>query len=62
MFIDMTGTWCFGVPLGLLGAFVWKLPVAGVYALLSLEECIRFAISMAVFRRKTWMHRLQAEA
>ena len=61
MFIDMTGTWCFGVPLGLLGAFVWKLPVAGVYALLSLEECIRFAISMAVFRRKTWMHRLQAE-
>ena len=62
MFIDMTGTWCFGVPLGLLGAFVWKLPVAAVYALLSLEEGIRFAISMAVFRRKTWMHRLKAGA
>ena len=62
MFIDMTGTWCFGVPLGLLGAFVWKLPVAGVYALLSLEECVRLAISMAVFRRKKWMHRLQAGA
>ena len=61
MFIDIIGTWCFGVPLGLLGAFVWKLPVAGVYALLSLEECIRFAISMAVFHRKKWMHRLQAE-
>lgn len=52
MGIDMLGTWGFGVPLGLLGAFVWRLPIASVYLLLSLEECIRFAISMAVFRRK----------
>ena len=62
MFIDVIGTWCFGVPLGLLGAFVLKLPVAWVYFLLSLEECIRFVISMAVFRRKKWMHRLEANA
>ena len=62
MFIDMIGTWCFGVPLGLLGAFVWKLPVAGVYSLLSLEECIRFGVSLAVFRRKKWMNRLEAAA
>ena len=48
----------FGVPLGLLGAFVWRLPIASVYLLLSLEERIRFAISMAVFRRKRWMRRL----
>ena len=58
MGIDMLGTWGFGVPLGLLGAFVWRLPIASVYLLLSLEECIRFAISMAVFRRKRWMRRL----
>lgn len=58
MGIDMLGTWGFGVPLGLLGAFVWRLPIASVYLLLSLEECIRFAISMAVFRRKRWMSRL----
>lgn len=58
MGIDMLGTWGFGVPLGLLGAFVWRLPIASVYLLLSLEECIRFAISMAVFRRKCWMRRL----
>lgn len=58
MAIDMLGTWGFGVPLGLLGAFVWRLPIASVYLLLSLEECIRFAISMAVFRRKRWMRRL----
>lgn len=58
MGIDMLGTWGFGVPLGLLGAFVWRRPIASVYLLLSLEECIRFAISMAVFRRKRWMRRL----
>lgn len=58
MGIDMLGTWLFGVPLGLLGAFVWKLPIAYVYLLLSLEECVRFAVSMAVFRRRRWMNRL----
>lgn len=58
MGIDMLGTWAFGVPLGLLGAFVWRLPIAYVYLLLSLEECVRFAIFMAVFRRKRWMRRL----
>ena len=58
MGIDMLGTWVFGVPLGLLGAFVWRLPIASVYLLLSLEECVRFVISIAVFRRKHWMRRL----
>ena len=60
MFIDLAGTWCLGVPLGLLGAFVLHLPAAGVYLLLSLEECVRFAVSMAVFRKRTWMRRLSA--
>lgn len=58
MGIDMLGTWGFGVPLGLLSAFVWKLPIAYVYLLLSLEECVRFALSMVVFHRKSWMNRL----
>ena len=60
MFIDVIGTWCFGVPLGLLSAFVLKLSIPYVYFLLSLEECIRFGISLAVMRRKTWMNRLEA--
>lgn len=61
MFVDVIGTWCFGVPLGLLGAFALKLPVAGVYFLLSLEEGIRFGISMVVFHRRKWMHRLEPD-
>ncbi|MDO5546690.1 MAG: MATE family efflux transporter [Eubacteriales bacterium] len=59
MVIDMIGTWVFGVPLGLLAAFVWKLPIPCVYFLLSLEECVRFAISVAVLRGKRWMQSLE---
>ena len=61
MVIDMIGTWVFGVPLGLLGAFVLRLPVTAVYAMLSLEEGVRLAIGLAVFRRGSWMRRLGGE-
>lgn len=60
MFIDIIGTWCFGVPLGFLAAFVLKLSIPYVYFILSLEECVRFAISVGVFRRKKWMQQLEA--
>ncbi len=59
MIIDMIGTWVFGVPLGLLSAFVFKLSIPYVYFILSLEECIRFGISVFVFRRKKWMKSLK---
>ena len=59
MFIDMIGTWVFGVPLGLLSAFVWKLPIPYVYFLLSLEECVRFAITVVILRSKRWMQSLE---
>ena len=59
MIIDMIGTWIFGVPLGLLSAFVWKLSIPYVYFILSLEECVRFAISVVVLRKKRWMRSLE---
>ena len=61
MVIDMIGTWLFGVPLGLLSAFVWKLSIPYVYFLLSLEECVRFILSVAVLHGKKWMQCLDAE-
>lgn len=60
MMIDLIGTWLFGVPLGLLAAFVFRLSIPYVYFILSLEECIRFGISLAVFKRKRWMRSLKA--
>lgn len=55
MWVDIIGTWLFGVPLGLLSAFVWKLPIPWVYFLLSIEECVRFAVTLVIFRKKRWM-------
>lgn len=55
MVIDLIGTWIFGVPLGLLTAFVFNLPITAVYFILSLEECVRLGISILVFRKRNWM-------
>lgn len=60
MVIDLIGTWIFGVPLGLISAFVLHLTVPYVYFLLSLEECVRYVISLLVFRRKKWMNSLKS--
>ncbi len=60
MWIDLMGTWIFGVPLGMLAAFVWKLQIPYVYFILSLEECMRYLVSLIVFKRKGWMQQLKA--
>ena len=59
MWIDLIGTWVFGVPLGLLAAFVCHLSIPYVYFILSLEECVRFCISLVVLRKRKWMHQLE---
>ena len=57
---DLIGTWIFRVPLGLLSAFVWKLSIPYVYFILSLEECIRFGITLVIFKTRKWMNVLDA--
>ena len=58
MYVDLIGTWIFGVPLGLIAAFGLHLPIALVYGMLSLEECVRLGITIFIFRRKGWMQDL----
>ncbi len=58
MYVDIIGTWIFGVPLGILAAFVLKLPIAWVYFILSQEEAVRLLISIFIFRKKRWMQQL----
>ena len=55
LIIDAIGTWIFGVPLGLLTAFAFHLPIYWVYFILSLEEVVRLIIGFVVFYRKRWM-------
>lgn len=59
MVIDIIGTWIFGVPLGLLSAFVFCLSIPYVYFILSLEECVRLGISLIVLHRRNWMNTLK---
>ena len=61
MAIDMAGTWLVGVPLGLVTAFVFRLPVVWVYFILSQEELVRLVLTILVFRHKGWMNSLQKE-
>ncbi len=60
MGIDLLGTWVFGVPLGLLSAFLFHLTIPYVYFILSLEECIRFIIGLFLFKSKKWINMLNA--
>ena len=62
LYIDMLGTWMFGVPLGLIGAFVFKWPIEAVYALLSFEEVVRLIITFIVFKKKIWMNNVTKDA
>lgn len=58
---DLIGTWIFGVPLGLLSAFVFKLPIYWVYFILSLEEVVRLIMGLCIFKKKNWMENVTTE-
>ena len=55
MVIDIVGTWCIGIPLCLLAAYVFRWGIVGVYALLTTEEIFRFAVALVIFRKRKWM-------
>ena len=58
MWIDLMGTWLIGVPLGLLSAYRFGLPLVWVYFVIGLEEAVRWAVSVKLFQSRKWMVRL----
>lgn len=58
LFLDMLGTWGIGIPLGLLGAFVLKLPLPAVYAMITFEEAVRLALGLRRVATGKWMKKL----
>ena len=60
MWIDLIGTWGFGVPLACLGGLALHLPIAWLYLLLSMEECVRLILSLWTMKRRHWMRRIEA--
>ena len=55
MIIDVVGTWCIGIPLCLLAAYVFEWGIIGVYTLLTAEEIFRLAVSLAILKKRKWM-------
>lgn len=50
--------WCIGVPLAILGAFVFNLPVYLVYALCTFEEIVKGIACFFRIRSKKWIKNL----
>jgi putative MATE family efflux protein len=51
---DTIDMWCYAVPLGLLAAFVFKLPVKVVYFLLCTDEFVKWPWVLKHFYSHTW--------
>ena len=47
--------WCFTVPLGLLAAFVWKLPVLAVYFIVTLDEMVKLPAVYRHYKKYRWV-------
>ncbi len=59
--LDMGCQWLVGIPLGLLGAFVWNLPLKGVFALVCGEEVVKIFICTARMYSRVWIRNLVDE-
>ncbi len=62
MLIDAGITWVVGVPMALLGAFVFKLPIYWVYSMVLAEEITKLILGLIRFFQDRWAHTLTAPA
>ena len=58
MVCDVVTLWCVVVPLGLLGAFVLKLPVIAVAAILTLDEFVKIPAVYRHYMKFRWLKNL----
>jgi len=58
MFMEIFSIWVIGVPAALIGGFVLKLPVYGVYLMVLLEELVKAFIIVHRYRSRKWIHDL----
>ena len=58
---DCINMWCVSVPLGLLAAFVFKLPPLWVYFILFLDEFEKMPFVIRHYRKKGWLRNITRE-
>lgn len=60
--IDAGAIWVVGVPLALMGAFVWHWPVYAVYLLVMAEEVVKLSLGLWRVFSQRWIHQLAVPA
>lgn len=58
---DTITMWIIVVPLGLVAAFVWKLPVLWVYILLNIDEIIKLPAVYIYYKKYNWVKNIIKE-
>ncbi|MFV2050466.1 MATE family efflux transporter [Metabacillus litoralis] len=56
LYLDIMGVWAVGLPLALLGAFVWELPIYLVFALANSHELLRAIFGIKRTLSKKWIN------
>jgi putative MATE family efflux protein len=58
MFMEIFSIWAVGVPMALLGGFVFHLPVYWVYVMVLAEEAVKAIVIQFRFHSRKWIHDL----
>ncbi|MCQ2432172.1 MAG: MATE family efflux transporter [Clostridia bacterium] len=61
LYCDFFAMWVYAVPVGLLAAFVLKLPPLWVYFILCLDEFVKMPAFILHYRRKKWLKNITRE-
>lgn len=52
---DAVVMWCITVPLGMISAFVWKLPVVWVFFIVNLDELLKVPVAYLHYKKYLWV-------
>ncbi len=58
---DMIAMWIYAVPVGLLCAFVFKLPEMWVYFILCLDEFVKMPVVIRHYKKRGWIRNITRE-
>lgn len=62
MVCDAVTIWAIVIPLGMLAAFVWRLPVMVVYVILNIDEMFKIPAVVAHYRTYRWLRNVTRES
>lgn len=55
---DAVTMWAFAVPVGLMAAFWWKLPVVAVFLIINLDEVVKLPAVISHYRKYGWLRNI----